>query len=148
MDPNQWREINTSVTDEEGYVNLRYRNKNLRRCRIMYANFVGALSQDLIVNHKNSIGNDDSPENLELITQSGNNTHRFLSKPAVIGNCILNWEIVDQIRAEKLAGATHKALALKFDISKGHISEIVNHRIWIKNKEYRLLKVHLHMGWH
>src|ERR1035437_1029186 len=59
VDPNQWREINTSVTDEEGYVNLRYRNKNLRRCRIMYANFVGALSQDLIVNHKNSIGNDD-----------------------------------------------------------------------------------------
>lgn len=136
VDPNQWREVNTSLPNDEGYIDLKYQNRSLRRCRIMYAKFVGPLSQDLIVNHKNSIRNDDSPGNLELITQSGNNFHRFLSKPAVIGNCVLTWEVVDQIRAEKLAGATHKELTVKFGLSKGHISEIVNHKIWIKNKEY------------
>lgn len=128
--------------NSQGYWHIQYLGKRLLRSRIIYAKFLAGkngnpeLSRDLVINHKSESGNrsDDRPENLELVSQKANNLHRFsiLKREPVYGNCKLSFEIADQIRKEKLSGATHSQLVAKYGISKGHVSQIVNNKIWFK----------------
>ena len=53
-----------------------------------------------------------------------------------MGHVKLTWEIVRAIRAEKAQGATHRQLVDKYNVSKGHVSEIVNNKIWIEGYNY------------
>lgn len=131
-DESKWREL-FRLTASNGYCELRYRYKNVRRCRVVYAKYVGKLEQDLVINHKDGNKLNDHPDNLELITQSENNKHRFreLKSGPVIGNSKINYDIAQAIREDKKTGMTHKALMAKYNISsKGMISDIVNMRIW------------------
>ena len=131
-DESKWREL-FKITKSNGYCEIRYKYKCLRRCRIVYAAHVGKLEQDLVINHKDGSKLNDSPENLELITQSENNKHRFrdLGFKPVIGNSKITYEIAQAIREDKKTGMTHKALMAKYNLSsKGTISAIVNMKIW------------------
>lgn len=132
-----WRQCGHS---RKGYTTIRYRNRALQLHRIIYAKFNGPLENDLVVNHLDDNGLNNRPENLELVTQSANNFHRFRKnggKPAVMGNKVLSWEIVRDIRELRFGqGWPYSAIAAKFDISKGHVSDIINNHIWIEGKLY------------
>jgi hypothetical protein len=53
-----------------------------------------------------------------------------------MGNTVLTWEIVRVIRHLRNAWVPQKRLASQFNISKGHVSDIVNNKIWIEGKAY------------
>lgn len=136
VDPNNWRSAGTTVGS---YCHIKYQRKHLTMGRIIYAKFNGPLEKDLVVFHKNGNILDNSSENLEMGTQSKNNTHQFrdLKRPPVMGNKVLNWTIVLEIRRMKSELRTsHSQLSKLFGISKGHVSEIINHKIWIEGKVY------------
>jgi replicative superfamily II helicase len=122
----------------DGYIEISFKGTKLRAHRIVYAKFKGSLSPDLVINHKDGLRGNNHPDNLEMDTQSHNNYHRYrsLKKPPVMGNRVLDWEKVRIIRELKKDSVPHRHIAARFGISKGHVSEIVNHRIWIEGKEY------------
>lgn len=133
---NTWRQAGSA---RRGYWTLKYNGFMLQIHRIIYAKFIGALEQDLVINHKDDCGYNNLPENLELVTQSKNNYHRFRSdggKPPVMGNKVLDWGKVRHIRTLKGQGMSHNEIGRMFDISKGHVSQIVNCEIWIEGKIY------------
>ena len=119
---------------KNGYWEVKFKDKALRRSRIIYAKFNGKLENDLVINHIDGNKRNDNPKNLELITVSENNFHRFrtLGCKPVIGNYILDYDIADQIRKEHKIGKSYKELCNKFGISKGHVSEIINNKIWVR----------------
>lgn len=134
---NEWRQMGSA---RRGYWTLKYNGIMLQIHRIIYAKFLGQLEPDLVINHKDDCGYNNKPENLELVTQSRNNYHRFRKdggKPPVMGNRVLDWGKVRQIREMKQTqGLSHERLAELFNISKGHVSQIVNNEIWIEGKLY------------
>lgn len=133
---NEWRRAGSA---RRGYWTLKYFGVMLQVHRIIYARFLGRLEQDLVINHKDDCGYNNEPENLELVTQSKNNYHRFRKdggKPPVMGNKVLDWGKVRHIRSLKKEGISHNELARMFNISKGHVSQIVNNEIWIEGKLY------------
>lgn len=138
---NEWRIGGT--TSSNGYREISYKpdgktNKRVAIHRIIYAKFLAGkngnpeLLQELVINHKNGIKTDNSIENLELVTNGDNARHKYrvLNCPAVVTNYRLNWEIVCNIRLDRTKGYTYKQLSEKYDISKGHVCDIVNHKIW------------------
>jgi hypothetical protein len=102
--------------------------------RIIYRKYVGPLSKNLTINHKDGNPSNNHFSNLELVSQSENNLHSYknLGKKAVYGNTVINFDIADEIRGKKKLGLTHRELCLQYGLSKGHISEIVNNKIWIR----------------
>lgn len=126
---------------KDGYRALKYKGKMLQVHRIIYAKFGNEpLAEDLVVNHLDDSGLNNDISNLELVTQSKNNFHRFRKdggKPPVMGNKVLTWEIVREIRyLKKELGYSHNTLANNYGISKGHVSQIITQAIWIEGKEY------------
>ena len=133
---NIWRQTGSA---RRGYWTLKYGGIMLQIHRIVYAKFKGPLENDLVINHKDDCGYNNDPENLELVTQSKNCHHRFRKdggKPPVIGNKVLDWGKVRHIRSLKTQGLSHSELGRMFNISKGHVSQIVNNEIWIEGKLY------------
>jgi HNH endonuclease/CENP-B N-terminal DNA-binding domain len=133
---NIWRKAGHG---RRGYWCIKYYGISLQAHRIIYARFNGQLEPDLVINHKDDCGYNNTPENLELVTQSKNNYHRFRKdggKPPVMGNRVLDWGKIRNIRSLKLEGLSHNELARMFNISKGHVSQIVNNEIWIEGKLY------------
>lgn len=141
-DPTKWREA--GYQNGAGYVEVKYKYHSLALHRIVYAakvagkNGAPPLEQDMIINHKDGVRSNCHPDNLESLTQSNNVLHRFqdLNRGAVIGNAVLNWEKVRAVRADRALGLTYKQIVEKYGISKGHVSEIVNNKIWIEGYEY------------
>lgn len=127
---NKWREI--SHHQSKGYLHINYNRKKLFIHRIVYAKFIGSLSSDLVINHKNGIKTDNRPENLELVTIKENNIHRFrvLKTGAVIGNFKINKYIADEIRKDHKNGNSYRVLVNKYGLSKSSISAIINNKIW------------------
>lgn len=127
-----WRELAHNDT-RTGYIVVRYKRKKLSLHRIMYAKFVGKLEADLTINHKNGNPKDNSPSNLELVTQADNALHSFrvLNRKHVKGNTVIDLAIANTIREEHKTGIPYSKLSLKYGLSKGHISEIINNKIWV-----------------
>jgi predicted transcriptional regulator of viral defense system len=73
---------------------------------------------DLVINHIDGNSINDSPNNLELITQSANNKHRFITSLPVAGNRKINPEIAKNIRKLSKEGWTNRLLREKFNVSK------------------------------
>lgn len=133
---NIWRPAGSK---RRGYHTVKYYGKMLQVHRIVYAKFKGKLEQDLVINHIDGNGYNNNVNNLELVTQSRNNFHRFRKcggKPPVMGNHVLTWENVRAIREMRRLGSTYEKICGTFNISKGHCSEIVNNQIWIEGKLY------------
>jgi hypothetical protein len=128
-----WREVRLRKC-RDGSIGFGYGPKNnrklLKRSRIMYARFVGNLESHLKVKHKDGNVNNDNPNNLELVTQSNINTHRFqtLKHPPVKGNRKLSDSDIIQIRSLQSLGWSNKALREHFNTCKSNISYIVNNK--------------------
>jgi HNH endonuclease len=122
----------------DGYIEISFRGKKLRSHRVVYAKYKGPLSSDLIINHEDGVRANNHPDNLVMDTQSYNNFHQYrkLKNPPVMGNKVLDWDTVRIIRELKKGGVPHNHIAARFNISKGHVSEIINNKIWIEGKEY------------
>lgn len=133
---NVWRQAGSA---RKGYWTVKYFGTMLQVHRIIFAKFKGPLSFDLVVNHLDDNGYNNLPDNLELVTQSRNNYHRFRKdggKPPVMGNKVLDWDKVRIIRGLNQSGVSHSEIGKIYDISKGHVSQIVNRQIWIEGKAY------------
>lgn len=110
--------------------------KKLAVHRIVYQKFLGDLDPTKSINHKNGNKQDNRPENLELITFGENNTHAFkVLGQCPIKNAVLNFEIADEIRVLKAKGWSLNQLSKKYGKSKGHLSAIVNNKIWVKHRD-------------
>ena len=133
-----WRNC---VRSKNGYCAISYTvngsRKQLLVHRIIYAKFKGKLEEDLMINHKNGVTTDNSPDNLELDTQSHNNIHRFrvLKTAPVIGNKKISDEIADAIRDDHAHGMSYKQLIEKYELAKSSISYIINKKTWNRNVE-------------
>lgn len=73
----KWRQTGYAKSLKNGfaYRHLKYRGANLLVHRIVYFKYYGALSTDLVVNHKDHNTLNNRPENLELVSQSQNCDH-------------------------------------------------------------------------
>lgn len=127
---------------KNGYVCMRYRGVPLQVGRVVYQKYLGDLEDDLVVLHVDGNTENNDINNLKLVTQGEANLHRFrvLKHPPVIGNSVLNWGAVRHIREMKAAGKTYSYIRGIYPISKGHVSQIVNNKIWIEGKDYVLVR--------
>lgn len=62
--------------DKDGYKNVNIYQKKYRTHRIIAMAFLNDYSEDLQVNHKNGIKDDNKIENLEMVTNQQNSFHR------------------------------------------------------------------------
>ncbi len=68
-----WREV--SAYEKGGYRFARYKHKHLAVHRLIYAKFNGPLEADLVINHLDGNPANNTPANLELVTQQQNCRH-------------------------------------------------------------------------
>lgn len=123
-----------NVTIEKGTKTDRRGRKKLRSQRVVYRALVGNLDPTKVINHKNGIKQDNRPENLELVTPEYNSRHAFeVLKQSPIKNFVLSYEIAEEIRQMRKIGHTYSEICKRYGISKGHVSEIVNGKIWKQN---------------
>lgn len=105
--PTKWRRIDK--VDKLGYHFVGYTCKpgsrknrmtiNLPTHRIIYAKFNGPLEENLVINHKDGIKNNNLPSNLELITSGENASHAFkVLGYSPIKHSVISFEIANTIR--------------------------------------------------
>lgn len=126
--------------NRKGYWEISYFGKHLRAHRVVFAKFKGRLKPDLVVYHRDGVGLNNHPDNLNLVTQAISNLQRFTRTPPVMGHRVLDWETVRVIRHFSNYRISYREISAQFGISKGHISEIVNNQIWIEGKAYHVSK--------
>jgi hypothetical protein len=102
--------------------------------RIMAATFIGPCPDGLVVNHIDGVKTNNSPSNLEYISQADNNRHAFR-----IG---LNQQVGEEHHASKLTDQavqiirssrrqkTSKSLALRFGVTESLISAVQTGKVW------------------
>lgn len=134
-----WRELTVNIRQKtykgrlaKPRASVKYKRKDLILSRVVFQAFVGDLEQDLVINHKDGNTLNNTPENLELVTQSDNNKHMFkdLNRPATIGHSKINYEIAEEIRADHKSGLTYSKLIKKYGLAKSTISYIITRRTW------------------
>jgi hypothetical protein len=128
---NQWRKC--GAISINGYYAMGYNNRKILLHRVIYRKFNGQLFKDLVINHKDGNRLNNLPSNLELVTQSNNNEHKYQvlnCKPSVT-NAKINKEIADQIREDRKQGYTLRQLTNKYNLTKSTLSYIINYKIWI-----------------
>lgn len=132
----KWREVNQSTdcspdmakaVNKTVYRIIGYKKTRLRVHRIIYAAFIGPLSEDMVVNHKDGDSSNNKIENLELVSPSQNNLHSV----KVLNNNRtrqgkLPSEAIESIRMERNLGSTIYELSAKYGRSISIISRIVN----------------------
>jgi len=121
------------ILKKSGYYHVSYLNKKITVARLVCAKFNGFPSDaTLQVNHVDGNPANNNADNLEWVTSSGNQKHRYLvlGKRGVKGRAKLSLTDIKMIRELKALGETHSQLCKKFSVSKSTISYIVNNRTW------------------
>lgn len=125
--------------DRKGYlqVSLRKDGKSITKKvhRLVLISFIGINKDKNIVNHKNSIRNDNRLSNLEWCTQSENIRHAFdfgnmTKKGSNSGRAIFSEKDVILIRKRLASGERSIDLAKEFGVHKNTISGIKNRYNW------------------
>lgn len=112
-----WREAGSDKR-RLGYKHVRYMGQKLAVHRIIYAKFIGKLNPELVVNHIDENGLNNSVDNLELISPTANTkyTNDRLTP--------------DQAKDIKTSVESAAILAARYNISEGHVSSIRTGRRW------------------
>lgn len=100
--------------------------------------FIGPRPRGHQVNHKDLNRGHNHVSNLEYVTPSRNTQHAYemgrkpYVRPQGADSCRakFSWKVVRQIRAEVVNGVSRKLICKKYHISKGHLSQIVNRKIY------------------
>jgi hypothetical protein len=139
----KWKLLNLKPEDD-GYTRIKYQYKNLPYHRVVYRKFNGKLDPLKSVNHKDGDRQNNSAKNLELITHAKNQEHKYrvLKNKAQIGFYKINYEIAEQIRADKKDGKTLKELIAKYKLAKSTLSYIVNNKTWTDKDNTPCAKKH------
>lgn len=126
-----WRALSIRKSTS-GHLSVKYQRKHLALHRIMYRIFKGSLDEALSVNHIDGDKENNSPENLELITHSANMLHcfRVLGHKPMKPRKKITQEIAEIIRQSHNSGSTNRELRKKFALSKSAISYVVNGHTW------------------
>lgn len=125
--------VEIGYTDDRGYRRITFGDKKIQVHRLVWAAHGDKkLAPNLVINHKNGNKEDNRIENLELVTVSENNLHRFrvLKHPAVCGHRKINKEIAQEIRELRKSGWKYPELCKKFKLCKSTISYIINNKTW------------------
>lgn len=118
-----------------GSILIRYKHKRLTLHRILYRKFIGKLNSIKVINHKDYNPYNNSLKNLEMISVSDNQFHKYKRKNfvAVATNAKINFAVAEKIREmyrnEKIS---YKQLSKIFKLAKSTISDIMNYHIWSK----------------
>jgi hypothetical protein len=114
-----------------GYRAVKYKNYPLSVARIVCSYFHG-ICPEKEVNHKDGNPDNNAPSNLEWVTHSENQIHRYrvLNSPSVRGHTKINPQIAQDIRLHKKAGLSVSILAKKYNLAKSTISYIINNKTW------------------
>lgn len=117
-----WKRIK-ECTHRQGYKNVRLTVKGVERVRyvhrLLYEAFGKNWNQDLFINHKNGIKDDNRLENLEMVTNQENVQHAVamgLLKPSTgydSHRSKLNKAQISNIRGTTISA---KVLALEYDV--------------------------------
>lgn len=126
LDGNGYRVIHLSL-----YSKGRRRRKRLRVHRMVFQKYGGELDCTKVINHKDGNKQNNDYNNLEQI-EGGENTLHAINElgHSPIRNAVLSFAIAEEIRLLSRNGMSYGKISEKFGISKGHISEIVNYKIW------------------
>lgn len=76
--PEVWRRAGR--VDSDGYIQISYKGARIFAHRISYFKHHGSLMNDLVVNHIDRNRQNNSPDNLEQVTQSSNRYHTYRNR--------------------------------------------------------------------
>ena len=121
----------TSLTDVNG--NIRY----LTIHRLVAINFIDNPNNKKTVNHIDGNKLNNHKNNLEWNTVSEQNYHAYRynlnsRKGELNNNSKLTYENIKEIRS-LINSKTIKEISEKFNVSRSHISNIKNNKVWIGN---------------
>lgn len=117
--------------------NGRRQRKRLRVHRIVFQKYLGELDCKKVVNHKDGNKENNDHTNLEQIEGVENTLHALNELGhSPIRNAVLSFAIAEEIRLLSRNGMSYGKISEKFGISKGHISEIVNYKIWNERADF------------
>lgn len=100
--------------------------------RLVAAAFLG-LPKGLVVNHKDGDRHNNNLKNLEVVTRSENERHKWdVLKNGSLNNVKLTRSQVEEIRTlYMLPEHSLRTLADQFGVSKSNISAIINGKTWV-----------------
>lgn len=133
--PDFWRRCDQSKKTDHKFVSYTSDGRHIKLLahRIIYAKFNGSLETDLMVYHHDGNKLNNEPSNLKLGPQKENNLHNFrvLKRLPVMGNKKLDEKEIAAIRMLWGMHYSLRRIGAQFGISKGHVSMIVNNKIWV-----------------
>lgn len=116
-----------------GYLLVNVNRRRMSVARLVCAAFSGP-ADGLHCAHLNGNRRDNRAENLQWTTPKENHAHKWLHGTMLIGekcNTVkLTSHLVREIRAERRAGKTLRAIAAAYGVSSGNIEAIVKKRTW------------------
>ncbi len=139
-------------SDRYGYKRISLRingeTKGYAVHRLVAKAFLGNISDGKEVNHKNGNKADNYVDNLEYVTHAENIRHSFLmlnriktvARGEKSGMAKLTYENITQIKDLLIQEATHRDIAIMFNISHVAIGHIARGKTWTHHK-------HLVDGW-
>lgn len=125
-----WSRLDKKCPSSE-YRFIWYKKKRLPAHRVVFRFFYGALDSSMTINHKDGRPENNQVSNLEMVTHSENQKHRYrvLGHPPVRNRCKLSPDQIRELRKERAeTGALVRDLAAKYGISRSSASHIVTRR--------------------
>jgi len=125
------------IKTDRGYFRVGLRKNKKQRLlfshRVVALVFLGPIPSGKQVNHKNGIKSDNSPANLEYVTQSENNKHAYLmGLRSARGNASPVRKIgeTEAIKIKYSECGTIKQIARKYGISSAQVCNIKSGKSW------------------